>query len=305
MNRTNEVLFKRLKYINEAEYRPASYKDFEEFEVDGKLYKLENSTLRNRFSVLKNEGRIERYFNSRASFFVIKGVKFGKQRTEHAMTEHSITQLSDAIQLLPEESKGLHNIHTSFQVLDIWRVLSESKRFKVNEHNKGILLPHFNIDGLKITANVHHTDTVTVTVACSKNQVSTEIDDVNGVIRLAAALGRTQERIQRIVDDCGNSLPGGYENILIPDSGTWMVTMWHFAVDTPNYKEANICLTWKDAQGVLLREYSKKKERKLRKERQEYPKTSLAEAGKRFLNDDESAAEMNRSPDGFQGLNLK
>jgi hypothetical protein len=79
------------------------------------------------------------------------------------MTEHSISQLSDAIQVLPKESKGVHDVHTSYQVLDIWKALSESKRFKVNEHNKGILLPHFNIDGLKITANVHHTYTVTVT----------------------------------------------------------------------------------------------------------------------------------------------
>ena len=301
MNRTNEALLKRLRYINGIECRPASYKDFEEFEVDGKLYKLKNSTLRNRFSVLKNEGRIERYFNSRASFFVIKGVKFGKQHTQHAMTEHRISQLSEVIQQLPEESEGLHDIHTSFKVPDIWTILSESKRFKIDEHNKGILLPHFNIDGLKITAIVHHTDTVTVTVACSKNPVTTKIDDANGIIRLAAALARTQERIQRTADECGNSLPGGYENILIPDSGTWMVTMWHLGVDTPNYKEANICLTWKDAQGVLLREYSKKKEEKLRRERQEYSRKSLAEAGRKFFNDGESAAEMNRSPNGFQG----
>ena len=49
-----------------------------EFEVDGKLYKLKHGTLCNRFSVLKNEGHIERCYNSRASFFVIKGVRFGK-----------------------------------------------------------------------------------------------------------------------------------------------------------------------------------------------------------------------------------
>ena len=42
------------------------------------------------------------------------------------------------------------DFHTSFQVQDIWTVLSESKRFKINEHNKGTLLPHFNIEGLKI-----------------------------------------------------------------------------------------------------------------------------------------------------------
>ena len=246
MNRTNGVLLKRLEYINEIEYRPASYKDFGEFEVDGKLYKLKNSTLRNRFSVLKNEGRIERYFNSRASFFVIKGVKFGKQRTLHAMTEHNKTQLSEAIQQL-------------------------------------------------------HTDTVTVTVACSKNPVSTEIDDVNGVIRLAAALGRTQERIQRIVDECGQSLPGGYESIPIPDSGTWKVTMWHLAVDTLNYKEVKTSMTWKDAHGVLLREYNKKNEGKLRRERQEYPNKSFAESSNRPLSNPESVV-FDTSPQMSEGL---
>jgi hypothetical protein len=90
------------------------------------------------------------------------------------------------------------DFHTSFQVQDIWTVLSESKRFKINEHSKGTLLPHFNIEGLKIAANVHHTDTVLVTVARSKNPISTKIDDVNGMIRLAAALARAQERIQRL-----------------------------------------------------------------------------------------------------------
>lgn len=293
MNGTDYALLKRLKYLNKVEYRPASYKDFEEFEVDGKPYKLESGTLRNKFSVLKKEGHIERYYNSKASFFVIKGVRFGKQRTIQGMTEHSISQLSEAIQLLPKESKGLHDFHTSFQVLDIWQVLSESKRLKVNEHNKGILLSPFNIDGLKITANIHHTDTVTVTVACSKNPVSTEIDDVNGIVRLAAALRRTQERIQRIVDECGQSLPGGYESIPIPDSNTWMTTMVHFAVDTPNYKEVKTCMTWKNAQGVLLREYNKKKEGKLRKERQVYPKIRFDDVQKRLADNSYSkSSEM-------------
>ncbi|MGA7370081.1 MAG: hypothetical protein WBX01_13205 [Nitrososphaeraceae archaeon] len=290
MNRTNEALLKRLKYINDTQYRPACYKDFEEFEVDGKLYKLERSTLRNKFSVLKNGGYIERYYNSRASFFVLKGIKFGRQRTQHATTEHSISQLSEAIQVLPKESKGLHDIHTSFQVLDIWQILSESKRFKVNEHNKGILLPPFNIDGLKIIANIHHTDTVTVTVACSKNPISAEIDNVDGVIRLAAALARTQERIQRIVDECEKLLPGGYESIIIPDSNTWMVKMWHFGVDSKNYKELETCLTWKDAHGVLLRKYHKKKEGKLKRERQEYPNLSFCEV-RRMTNDSRSETE--------------
>ncbi len=149
---------------------------------------------------------------------------------------------------------------------------------------------------------MHHTNTVTVTVACSKNPISTKIDDVNGVIRLAAALARTQERIQRTIDECGNSLPGGDESIPVPDCSTWMITMWHFGVDSPSYREEKICMTWKDAQGVLLREYNKKEEGKVRKEVQEYPNTSLAEVSNRFFSGTESAGIKRGSLKGYKDL---
>jgi hypothetical protein len=295
LNETDQALLKRLKYISEVEYRPACYKDLSGFEIDGKLYVLKYGTLRNKISALTRKGLVELSYNSRASFFVIKGVKFGKQRTQHAITEHSKSQLSEVIKQLPEANSGLHDIHTSFQVPDIWTILNESKRFRANEQNKGILLPHYNILGLKITANVHHTDTVTVTVACSKHPIPTKIDDAGGVTRLSTALGRTQERIQRAVDECGQLLRGGYENVIIPESDTWMVTMWHFAVDTPSCREANICSTWKDAKDVLLREYNRKKEGKLRKERQEYPNVSFGEAWKKLFdfasNDEKNVLE--------------
>lgn len=71
--------------------------------------------------------------------------------------------------------------------------------------------------------------------------------------------------------------------------------MWHFAVDSLNYREKKICMAWKDGQGLLLREYSRKKQGKLRRERQEYPNTSLAEAAKKFVNDDESGNELKGS----------
>lgn len=113
----------------------------------------------------------------------------------------------------------------------------------------------------------------------------------NGIIRLAAALARTQEKIQRIVDEGGQSLPGGYESIIIPDSNKWMTKMLHFAVDTPNYKEVKTCMTWKDSVGVLSREYNIKKEAKLRKEIQGYPNINFGEFQKRFVNDSRSDRE--------------
>lgn len=254
MSELVEAVIKRLEYINKVEYRPASYEDFQEFEVKEKRYKTNYDTIRNVISRLKKEGRIERYYNSKVSFFVIKGVKYGKHLTNQVTIEYNKSLLSNTIQQLPEANRGVHDIHTSFNVLDLWTLLNESKRFGVNEYNKGILLPPFRFDGLKVTANIHHTDTVTVTAACSKNPISTNIEDVNGVVRLNTALARTQERMQRIVDECGQSLPGGYEGILIPDFNTWKLTMLHFAVDSPNYREEKVCMTWKDGVGVLLRE---------------------------------------------------
>jgi hypothetical protein len=105
---------------------------------------------------------------------------------------------------------------------------------------------------------IYPTDICKVTVACSDNPVARQIDDFEGLIRLATALARVQERLQRIVDEAGMSLPSGYEQIPIPDINKWIVSMCHFASDSPNYKEANYCVTWKDGQRVLYRVYSKK-----------------------------------------------
>ena len=273
-------------YVNRLESRPASYEDLKALELGGKPCVVKYSTLRNKVSILIKKEIIERYYNSKVSFFVIKGTKFGKQKVH----DLQIKKLSKAIRSLPDNDRGLHDIHTKFLVRDIWKIVSYSGKYKIIQESSDIVLPPLVLNGMRIQASIHRTDTVTVTVACSNNPISTSIDDSNGVIRLASALSRFQERLQRILDECGESLAGGYENIPIPDINTWTITMWHFAVDSTSYKEEKICSTWKDGQGVLLREYTRQKQGKLRKERQEYPNTSLADAGKKLLNDNNPTA---------------
>jgi hypothetical protein len=214
----------------------------------------------------------------------MKGIKFGK----HKSYDLQINKLSKTIDSLPESNHGLHDIHTKFMVPDIWKIISYSGKYRTIQESSDIVLPPHVLNGLRIQANIHRTDTVTVTIACSSNPISTAIDDANGVIRLASALSRFQERLQGILDECGESLPGGYESIPIPDISTWTVTMWHFAVDSPSYKEEKICMTWKDGQGVLLREYSRKKQYKLRKERQENPKIFFDQVQQRIVNNSQS-----------------
>jgi hypothetical protein len=65
-----------------------SYDDLKIIEIDGKLHEINYGTIWNMLCVLKKEGKIERYYNSKASFFVLKEPKFGKQRTLHVRTEH-------------------------------------------------------------------------------------------------------------------------------------------------------------------------------------------------------------------------
>jgi hypothetical protein len=134
------------------------------------------------------------------------------------------------IQGIPIEKKALHDIHFRFEVPDIWDILYDSGKFTLNLVSKDIAVNVLNTNELKITMIVHRTDTVTVSAACSNMPVAA---DTYGLIRLSNTLTRVEERLSRIVDECGSLLPGGYESIPIPTNDIWQVTMWHFGYDSP------------------------------------------------------------------------
>jgi hypothetical protein len=81
--------------------------------------------------------------------------------------------------------------------------------------------------------------------------------------------------------DFDSSSPGrlSYHNIIPPFSG-WTVTMWHFGADAlTEYSGEKFSVTWETAEDVLIRAYSKvmkDNKTRIRLERQEYPKTTLA-----------------------------
>ncbi|MGC1131448.1 MAG: hypothetical protein WA941_01390 [Nitrososphaeraceae archaeon] len=300
MSKLIVAIMRKIGYINKTEYRPTSYDDLKVVEIEGKLQQTDYGTVRNIMSALIKEGRVECPYNSKAAFFVLKGIKFGKQKRQ----DLEMKRLANLIQSLPESSRGLHDIHLKFSVLDIWKILFNSGKFKPKECSNDILLPPFTTNGMKIKVIVHRTDTVTVSVACSNNPVNVSaIEDAEGVIRLAKALAKTEISISRVLDECGQIVPGGYESIPIPDSDSWIVMMWHFAVDSPSYKEERICMTWKDGQAVLLREYKKKKNQ-LRREQQEYPKISFGEARKKLF-DSTQVDERNEESEDTQEKNKK
>jgi hypothetical protein len=118
------------------------------------------------------------------------------------------------------------NIYTIFSSL--LNVPNFQQQLQLNFNSKDIVLPTWNINDLDIKVTVHRTNTVSVIVGCSYAPIAT---DVGGVIRLSNALTRIEERISRLLDDCGKIIPGEYESLPIPEHTRWMVTMWHFGAD--------------------------------------------------------------------------
>jgi hypothetical protein len=212
-------------------------------------------------------------------------------------TRHHI--LDSLIQDLPLDKRSLHDIRLRFEIPDIHTILSSSlkvpnfqqqqqQQLQLNSDSKDISLPTWNINDLNIKVTVHRTNTVSVIVGCSYTPIAT---DVGGVIRLSNALSKVEERISRLLDECGKSIAGGYESLPIPEHTRWMVTMWHFGADASvEYTGEKFSITWELGEKALVRAYikvMKDGKARIRLERQEYPRKTFADAveEKLYLND--------------------
>ena len=286
-------MLKHIKHIIFADLRPFSYLDFQSFRVQGKEYGMKHGTFRNKISKLVRNGIAEPDCKSNIAFYTLKGMNFGKKKsmitptmTPYHKGVYSVTEpnsvimdntcssplICNIIGDIPPDNNALHDIHYRFKVPDIWAILSLSKKYHTNDVSKDIIVNVLTTSQLKITTTIHKTDTVTVIVACSNAPVAA---DTYGLIRLSNALTRIEERLSRVVDECGRLIPDGYETIPIPNNETWIVTMLHFGYDSPiEYAGPRFCATWKDGQNALARAYSKKmrSRTRLRSELQQYPR---------------------------------
>ena len=86
----------------------------------------------------------------------------------------SVSSLSSVsfIDTLPPVKHALHDIRFRFKVDNIWTVISTNHpELKPNEVSKDISLEPIVTHDLTIKTTIHHTDTVSVIVACSLNPV--------------------------------------------------------------------------------------------------------------------------------------
>lgn len=294
-------MIERMRYINQIEHESFSYRNFIDL--------MSKGTFRNKISLLLRTQRVYICKRSKPTYYSLSEYDLGPDRgLQNSMTLHhtgvsnshhchckdksncKICNLSSFLDVIPIDGRSIHDLHLSFTVFDIWKILAASRRYPQNSKSMDIFLPDVKTNDLTIRVRVHHRDTVTVIVACSNNPI---VLDANGIIRLSNALTRVEERLSRQVDECGNSIAGGYESIPIPENGRWKVTMRHYGFDSQfEYAGEKYALAWKDEEGVLVRKYAKryltKRDRKdkgdttmntsIREEIQEYPGKNLNES---------------------------
>ena len=220
-----------MAYIVLVEKRPFSFKDFIRFEVNGKEYKMEHGTFRNKISKFNRNGVIELVYNSHIAFYTLKGDNFGKSSITHDHTggtisynssnrnsnnDISITNhnhrsgngyLYDLIMNLPLEHNSIHDIRLIFKAKEIWSMLYShysknnnnnlNRELSMNIHNKDILFPTWKVNNnTLIRVTVHKTDTVSIIVACSLRPIPINFD---GISKFTEMLTRTEERISNMI----------------------------------------------------------------------------------------------------------
>ena len=288
---------KRMKEIVSNERRSVSFLDFlPSFEIEGKEYHMKYGTLRNILSSLRRTRQIQIDYKTKQTFYTLPGTKFGRSKmmtpyhtgvpssssaSASSVDNNSIYRL---IQNMPLGRNALHDIHLRFNVKDVWPVLSSTTSFKINSVSKDIRLPEWDTRGLSVKTTVHRTDTVSVVVGGSYHPIAV---DFNGIIRLSNALTSVEERLSNLIQSSMStgSQDGGR---LVPDHMGWIVTMWHFGVDgVTEYTGEKFSCTWEVGQNALIRAYTKdfrNGKTRIRLERQEYPRKSLAYAIEEKLN---------------------
>jgi hypothetical protein len=126
-------------------------------------------------------------------------------KPKQSMTDNHtvVSPLSSAssvsfIDSLPADKHALHDIRFRFKVDNIWTVITTNHpELKPNDVSIDISLDPITTHDLTIKVTVHHTDTVSVIVACSLRPVAA---DIKGLLQLSNALTRVEERLLRYIE---------------------------------------------------------------------------------------------------------
>ena len=236
MSELSQAMDKHIEHIVLHEERPFCFVDFRRFEVDAKEYRMVHGTFRNEISKRIKSRKVERVYSQGTAYYTLVGHRFGTPLMTPNHTGGILssgeapigrqTPLYKWLKNLPVEEQSLHNVRLRFEAENIWHNFSGIYPQHINETSKDIELEPwlFNND-IDITITIHHTDTVTIAMACSYKPLAT---DENGLVDCIEILVRIEERITGILSkECKEN----YLNVSVPSFRKWIGVMWHFGVD--------------------------------------------------------------------------
>lgn len=307
-----ELFLERMENIVREEARPFSYRDFLAFNHKGISYRFTPGTIRNYFSELGTQGKIEVAYKTKITFYTLKGVNVGKTmtpdhtggssittNTQYATSTHKgwapVNNPSNALNYkqhrflqfllnIPMDKNGIHNVRLRFAAKGLWEILPMYDDFthliKSADmlNNKGIVLHDLNFGDHIVSTTIDRPGTISVIVSCSKTPIPI---DIVGLAKLTSSLRHLEDSLQSVIDEYVRiTLKSSQrsDSLIIrgpiPNCLTWITTMWHFGRDSlTTYNGEMFEISWGDALG-LFRVYSKEigKKTRIRKELQEYPR---------------------------------
>lgn len=287
MTELDEAMQQHMAYIVYHENTPFCANDFLFFECDGKEYKPDYGTIRNKFAQFTKKGIIERDYRTNMTYYTLKGKPFGKKSMTvyHTGGKLGISispnhPLYKILQNQVYDKQSIHNIRLRLEVPNIFsRSLCTLQYFDQDEINRDFRLPYQNIDNAQMQIRVHKTDIVSVIIGCSLNPIPL---DHNGFNRLYKILGIAQGYLQ--------GLTFNHNLVHIPDCDNWIITMLHFNQDgLKEYTGEKFSITVEKLHHTIERIYTKCfgngiNKTRIRVEIQDYPNKTVKEAIEEKLN---------------------
>lgn len=277
MSRLDDAMSQYMAQIVFQERRPFDYRDFLTFKIDHVTYKMSHGTFRNKISILQRKGEVKIAYYSGLGFYTLTGYDFSKPMTiDHTLVHNN--PIYKFLQDLPLGQQSIHDIRLKFKVPNIWEIISFSNNFPKNKRSKDIAIPSWNKDNTIVKVFIHKSDSVSVIIGCSLCPIPLNAE---GIILFFTLLTRVEERLKTILDpdSCVYNEESSHS---IPDYRQWIVTMWHFGRDSlTKYYGDKFFITVEKMQGILISMYAKDMKngvRRIRLERQEYPRKTIMDA---------------------------
>jgi hypothetical protein len=202
------VMKVHMQSIVRVEKRPFCYRDFLEFEVEGKKYGMTHGTYRNKISQYVRTGYAQLEYISGPAFYSLKGVNFAKPKRGVMTDNHTVVPSLSSVSFidnLPSQRHSVHDIRLRFKAEGIWSTIRHiHPELTPNEVSKDISLLPIRMYNMEAKTVIHHSDTVSVIVACSMKPV---VVDHEGLIRLSNILTAVEERLLALVTGCAHTIP--------------------------------------------------------------------------------------------------